>query len=153
MAQYSDFLKPVLYNNCAGDRMRSFTDSVGQNAFGDPPRAEQLDIFYAMLGYAEAPYDQVRAAGFSADYVRRETQRAVDGVAGSATPVQIWPGIDIDVPVPAGASRCTPEGVKASVLAAFQGGASGVVLSRNYIEMDQTHLAGAGAALKELGYL
>ncbi len=39
MGKYSDFIKPVLYANCAGDRMRSFTNSVGANVFGDAPRA------------------------------------------------------------------------------------------------------------------
>jgi hypothetical protein len=152
MAKYSDYIKPVLYSNCAGDRMRSFTDSVGQNIFGDVPRAAMLENFYDMLDYKEAPYDEVTRTGFTADYVKRETQRARDDVAGNPTPVEIWPGIDIDVPVPAGASHCTPESVKAAVMAAFQGGATGVVLSRNYSEMDPAHLAGAGAALKELGY-
>ena len=151
MAKYSDYIKPVLYSNCAGDRIRSFTDSVGANVFGDAPRAEMLDVFYNMLDYREAPYDQVTRTGLTADYVKRETRRTLDDCAGAN--VQIWPGLDIDVPVPAGASRCTPESVKASVLGAFQGGANGVILSRNYSEMDPTHLAGAGAALKELGLI
>jgi hypothetical protein len=148
MAKYSDYIKPVLYANCAGDRMRSFTNSVGANVFGDAPRAEMLDVFYAMLDYQEAPYDQIAAKGFSSDYVRRETRRCLDDAGGN---VQVWPGIDVDVPVPAGASQRTPTGVKNDVLAAFQGGATGVILSRNYAEMDPANLAGAGAALKELG--
>jgi hypothetical protein len=37
------------------------------------------------------------------------------------------------------------------VLAAFRGGADGVILSRNYSEMTLANLAGAGAAIKELG--
>jgi hypothetical protein len=41
--------------------------------------------------------------------------------------------------------------VKAAVKAAFSGGASGVILSRNYVEMNPANLAGAGAALDELG--
>ena len=52
------------------------------------------------------------------DYVQRETRRAVDDVAGK--PVHVWPGIDIDVPVPAGASKCTAAGVRDAVLAAFR---------------------------------
>jgi len=150
MAKFSDYIKPVLYSNCAGERIHSFTDSVGQNVFGDVPRAETLDVLYDMLDLKEAPYETVTARGLSPDYVKRETRRTLDDVAG--TSVQVWPGIDIDVPVPAGASRCTPESVKASVIGAFQGGATGLVLSRNYSEMNLDNLAGAGAALKELGY-
>ena len=97
----------------------------------------------------EAPYDRLAATGLSADYVARETRRAVDGVAGSAT--QIWPGVDIDVPVSPGSSRCTPESVAQAVRAVFRGGAHGIILSRNYTEMKPTNLAGAGGALRELG--
>jgi len=149
MAKYSDYIKPVLYANCAGDRMKSFTDSVGTNVFGDVPRPEMLDVFYDMMDYKEAPYDRVSAAGFSSDYMKRETRRCLDDTGPA---VQVWPGIDVDVPVPPGASKRTPEGVKNDILAAFQGGATGVVLSRLYYEMDPVNLAGSGAALKELGY-
>jgi hypothetical protein len=151
LAKISDFIKPVLYSNCAGERMKSFTDSVGENVFGDLPRPDALALLYRMLGYEEAPYDRVLETGLSPDYVKRETRRTVDDVAG--TRVEVWPGIDIDVPVPAGASQCTPGSVKQTVIAAFQGGATGVVLSRNYTEMKLENLSGAGAALRELGFL
>jgi hypothetical protein len=42
--------------------------------------------------------------------------------------------------------------VRDAVLAAFRGGAKRVILSRKYSEMRLDHLAGAGAALKALGY-
>jgi len=47
------------------------------------------------MDYKEAPYDELATTGLSADYVARETKRAVAGVAGE---VKIYPGIDIDVP-------------------------------------------------------
>jgi hypothetical protein len=37
------------------------------------------------------------------------------------------------------------------VLAVFKAGAPGVFLSRNYVEMKPENLAGAGAALRDLG--
>jgi len=114
------------------------------------PPQQAMDVLYRILDYHEAGYDKVMQTGLSADYVMRETQRAVDDVKGSA--VEVWPGIDIDVPVPAGASQCTAEGVKQAVLAAFRGGAGGLILSRNYSEMNPDHLAAAGAALRELGF-
>lgn len=148
LAKISDYLKPVLYSNCAGERIKSFTDSVGENVFGDLPRAEAHAMLYRFLDYEEAPYDRVLETGLSSDYVKRETRRTLDDVAG--TPVEVWPGIDIDVPVPRGASQCTPESVGRTVRAAFEGGATGVVLSRNYPEMKPENLAGAGAALRDL---
>ena len=83
------------------------------------------------------------------DFSPREVQRAVTGLAGSGT--QVWPGIDIDVPVPEGTSHCTPEGVKQAVKAVFAGGGTGVILSRNYVEMKPENLSAAGDALRELG--
>jgi hypothetical protein len=148
LAPFSDFIKPVLYNNCAGERIHSFTDSVCGNIFGDLPPAQALEMLYKMLGYQEADYDHVTGMGLSPDYVHRETRRAVEDVNGTA--VQIWPGVDIDVPVPAGASECTADSVKQAVMAAFKAGAAGVILSRNYPEMNPQHLSGAGAALDEL---
>jgi hypothetical protein len=157
LAPISDYIKPVLYANCAGERMHSFSDSVSENIFGDLSPADTNAVLYKMLDYPnEAPYNQVTAAGFSADYVQRETRRCVDDVAAvkeNPNKTEVWPGLDIDVPTPAGAAKTTPESVKASVLAAFKGGAGGIVLSRNFSEMNPAHLAGAADALKELGYL
>jgi len=84
----------------------------------------------------------------SADYVARETRRAIADVQGS---VPIYPGIDIDIPTALDEKRTQPSDVKAAVLAAFRVGAPGVVLSRKYAEMKLTNLAGAGEAIRELG--
>jgi len=146
---WSDFIRPCVYANCAGERMHSFADSVHGNVFGDVPNDQTLDFLYRMLNYQEAPYDKVTGTGFSADYVQRETRRTLDAVAGTST--QVWPGIDIDVPVHEGSSRCTPESVKQEVFAVFKAGAQGIMLSRNYVEMKPENLSGAGAALHELG--
>jgi len=61
--------------------------------------------------------------------------------------------VDIDVPVQQGEGHCTPESVGRAVKAAFKGGAQGVILSRNYVEMKPENLSGAGAALREMGVL
>ncbi len=47
-------------------------------------------------------------------------------------------------------TECTRKCVKAAVLAAFTGGAQGVVLSRKYSEMRLDILSGAGDAVREL---
>jgi hypothetical protein len=150
MAGYADFLRPALYNNVAGSRFVSFVNGARHSVFGDLPPDATLEVLSQQLNYhAEAPYDRLAAMGLSADYVARETRRAVDDLAGF--PTQVWPGVDIDVPVAAGASHCTPESVHAAVKATFQGGAQGIILSRNYAEMKPENLAAAGAALRELG--
>ena len=151
LAAFSDFLRPALYNNVAGGRFVSFVKGARESVFGDLPPETTRDVLCRQLNYTEAPFDQLAATGFSADYVERETQRAVAAVAGH--PVQIWPGVDIDVPVSAGESHCMPASVACAVKAAFKGGAEGIILSRNYVEMKPENLSGAGSALRELGVI
>ncbi|HEU5396997.1 MAG TPA: hypothetical protein VFV81_07510 [Verrucomicrobiae bacterium] len=148
LAPCSDFIRPALYNNVAGGRFATFVKNAHQTVFGDLTPASAGDVLSQQLNYHEAPLDKLPSTGFSADYVERETRRSVDAVAGH--PVQIWPGVDIDVPVGAQESHCTPESVAAAVKAAFAGGAKGIILSRNYTEMKPENLSGAGHALREL---
>lgn len=150
IAPVSDFLKIVIYNNVAGERMASYIDSVGQTQFGDIPNEELLHLHYELLGYKdEGTYQQISRTGFSSDYVLRETQRARKGLAGTNT--LLWPGIDVDVPTAPGHSKCASDGVREAVLAAFRSGADGIILSRKYSEMRWANLEGAGQAIRELG--
>lgn len=152
IAPYSDFLKIVMYHNCAGERMASYINSVSETQYGGVPRDELLQFHYRVLGYAdEGTYDQIPHTGFSSDYVLRETKRARAGLAGAQT--LLWPGIDIDIPTAANHSKCTIRGTEDAVLAAFRGNADGVILSRKYSEMKLTNLAGAGAASAQWGSL
>ena len=151
IAPVSDFLKVVMYNNVAGERLARYIDSVGETQFGDVPSEELLRFHYDVLGYkGEGSYNRIPSTGLSADYVYRETKRARDGLAGTKT--HLWPGIDVDVPTAAGHSKCTPKGVRDAVLAAFRGNADGVILSRKYSEMKLANLAGAGEAIREMGF-
>jgi hypothetical protein len=148
LATFSDFLRPAVYNNAAGGRFAGFVRAAHESVLGDLPLATASNVLLDQLGYDEAPYDKLAATGFSADYVKRETQRSVASVANH--PVEIWPGVDIDVPVAKGESHCTPESVGLAVKAVFAGGAQGIILSRNYTEMKPENLSGAGQALREL---
>jgi hypothetical protein len=150
LAGFSDFIRPALYNNVAGGRFASFVKGARGSVFGDLSSEETLDVLYRQLNYNhEAPFDRLLAAGFSPDYVECETRRSIEAVAGQ--PVQIWPGVDIDVPVEKGEGHCTPESVAGAVKAVFKSGAQGIILSRNYIEMKPENLSGAGVALREFG--
>jgi hypothetical protein len=149
MAPYSDFLKVVIYHNCAGERMVDYIDSVDSTYFADVPKQQLLDFHYRVLDYgSEAGMTTLAATGFSADYVFRETKRAHEALQGTKT--KLWPGIDIDIPTGKEHAKCTSEGTKAAVLAAFRGGADGVLLSRKYSEMKLANLRAAGAAVKEI---
>jgi hypothetical protein len=142
-------LKIVIYHNCGGERMAEYIESVHQTLYGDVPQQELLDFHYRVLDYQEKSLAEIPFKGWSADYVYRETKRARAGLEGSKT--QLWPGIDIDIPTAPNHSKCTPEGTRDVVLAAFHGGADGVILSRKYSEMKLANLKGARLALQELG--
>jgi hypothetical protein len=149
---FSDFIRPALYNNVAGGRFASFVKGARGSVFGDLSPEATAELLFQQLNYSsEAPYDKLAATGFSAYYVEKETRRSVEAVGGH--PVQIWPGVDIDVPVEKGESHCTPESVAGAVKAVFKGGATGIILSRNYTEMKPENLSGAGGALRELGLI
>ena len=147
IAPYSDFLKIVIYNNCGGERLAGFVESLARTQYGGVPADDLLQFHYHVLGYKnEGSITQIPHTGLSSDYVLRETKRARAGLAGTKT--QLWPGIDIDIPTAADHSKCSPNGVHDAVKAAFDGGADGVILSRKYSEMKLTNLAGGGQAVR-----
>lgn len=174
LSELSDFIKVVTYNNCAGPRFHHYVNSISHTLFADLPIEQVYTVLLSMLNYDEGALEQLPQAGFSAEYVKRETTRAVSSV-GPGT--KIYPGIDIDIPVghtKAAAedraqrfesvtglntdtstgddlTRSSPEKVRSAVVAAFEGGAHGVVLSRKYSEMFLDNLSGAGRALDDLG--
>jgi hypothetical protein len=148
---FADFLKPATYNNAGGPRLAEYLRELSQTIFHDAEPKEFIDFYYKIMNYNEAPFDQLAAAGLSADYVAREAKRAVDGVGPG---VMIYPGIDIDVPTltvgRTGEKRTQPDDVRRSIKAAFGAGAEGVVLSRDYVEMWLANLSAAGDTLREL---
>lgn len=148
LSVHSDFIKVVMYNNCGGERMALYADNIGSTIYGDLSKGQIIETNYSFMNIKERSYIEIPKTGLSADYVFRETKRALAGADGTKT--LIWPGIDIDIPTEKGNSKCTSESVKAAVTAAFQAGAPGVLLSRKYSEMRLANLSGAGDAIREL---
>jgi hypothetical protein len=148
LSNYSDFIKVVMYNNCGGERMALYVDNIGSTLYGDLSKQDLTEFTYKVMGFKESSYEQLPYTGLSADYVSRETTRALEGVAGTNT--QIWAGIDVDIPTENNNSKRTPQSVKEAVLAAFRAGAPGVILSRKYSEMRLANLSGARDAIRDL---
>ena len=147
LATMADFLKVVVYNNCGGERYRSFVLNICSTVFKDVPPAELMLLNNHLLNYTnEAPIDALPMAGLSPDYVARETQRAKVGVNGKS---RILPGIDINIPTGKGSRKASPDDTYAATLAAFKGGADGVILSRKYSEMWLANLDAAGKAARD----
>lgn len=147
LAEKSDFLKVVAYNVCAGERYANFIRNIGSTVFRDVPLDELLRFNNHLLGYGEeAPLDKLPTEGLSADYVYRETKRAIDGVKGKC---KILPGIDVNIPTKATSRKCSPEDVYAATLAGYKAGADGVILSRKYSEMTLAQVDAAGRAIRD----
>ena len=145
LAAKADFLKVVAYNNCGGERYVRYVDNIGSTVFRDVPKAELMRFNNYLLNYAEKSYEVLPGAGLSADYVYRETQRALAGVQGKC---RILPGIDIGIPTSASGRKASPEDTYDATLAALRAGAHGVILSRKYSEMRLANLAAAGRAVR-----
>jgi len=145
-ARYSDFLKVVMYNFCGGERLAQYVRSTQRSLFADFTLEQVLELTYDVQQYHDQPLDKIPAAGLGADYVLRETRRAM---AAAGPRMKIWPGIDVDIPTAATSKKTTPDDVYQSVKAAFDGGAAGVLLSRKYSEMRLDNLRGAGRAIRE----
>jgi hypothetical protein len=144
---YADYLKIATYNNAAGPRIAAYLDRLTGSIFHDATPQDFLPFFYKIMNYQEGPYEELHSTGLSADYVARETRRAKAGVGGKT---KIYPGIDIDVPTKLTDKRTKPDDVRRSVRAAFEAGADGVVLSREYVEMWLANLSAAGETLREI---
>ena len=99
LSKYSDFIKVVMYNNCGGERMALYVDNIGSTLYGGSLETEPARFRLCRDEFKERSYDEIPHTGLSADYVYRETKRALEGVAGTKT--LIWPGIDIDIPTEA----------------------------------------------------
>jgi hypothetical protein len=152
LTKYSDFLKIVMYHNCGGERLASYIASTGRTIYGDVPSQQLLDFHYRVLDYRnEKPLAELAKAGLSAGYVSQEAKRARTALDAAKAKTQLWPGIDIDIPTAATSSKSTPSGTHDAVLAAFRGGADGVILSRKWSEMKSANLKGAGEAIRSLG--
>jgi len=150
MLPYSDHIKPVIYHACMGHRLRNHQmRGYAQSLFKDLPWPTYLEAFYAIMGFdpKEAPapeaFDQPKVGSLGPQYVGLETRRAVEAAAGR---VPVWAGIGFDVID----GEDDPETIYRCTKAAFVNGADGLLVSREYHEMQMPHLEAVGSAVREL---
>jgi len=113
--------------------------------------SKTLDLNYDLFGYDkkfEPRLENLDTAGFSPDYVYRETRRSIASAEGKT---KIYPGIGFDVPWNSTHVAADPEKVYECVRKAFEAGADGIVVSREYEEMRVPNLRGVGRAMRSLG--
>ncbi|MBL6766147.1 MAG: hypothetical protein ISQ14_14425 [Verrucomicrobiae bacterium] len=152
MAAHNDFVKPILYHDILGPRLREWViDRMQRRVLGDLSKELSLDLFYAVFGHDRATqpsYAVLPKRGLSPEYVFRETRRCVAGVAGGA---RVYAGIGFDVPqyVPSGMEPfpSDPATTALATRRALEAGAAGVVASREYDEMSLPNLKAFGRAV------
>jgi hypothetical protein len=141
-----DWVKPILYHVPTGARLARWLTGLQATILADSAAGDWLKGLYRIMQHDEAPFNELPEAGFSADYVRRETARAVAGFASRA---KVYPAIGVGMSNPGGRA-ITPEDIGPAIHGAQKGGADGVLLCRMYAEMPLANLDAAGAALREL---
>lgn len=149
-ANYADFLKPVLYHTPAGARFAKFAESWQKGILADATPDGAFNALAVILGLdgftgtrQEAPMQ-----GFSAEYVKQWTRDLVDANGGKC---KVYSGIGAGVGDGGDSKPITPQEIREGTEAALDGGAAGVLISRNYSEADLDSLRAVGAVMRERG--
>lgn len=148
MATYSDWIKPVIYHDVAGPRIQRDVAKLHETFLREMSEEQILRMIYAVMGFdvdREPPFDQLNKRGLSADYVYRETKRCVDAVAGK---IPVYAGVGFDIPWDGEYFPSDPKVTYDAVSKAFEAGAAGLVISREYEEMRMENLRAVGDAVR-----
>jgi hypothetical protein len=146
MAPWSDYLKVVVYHAVTAPRMRSWVANEQRSVLSDLTLQGALDLHYAQFGYnssIDAIDDKPTPPTASPEYVFRETKRSVGSAEGK---MMIYPGIGFNLP---GGGPDDPEAIYQCVMKAFEAGAAGIVVSREYEELTVPNLRAVGRAVRE----
>ena len=154
MATHNDFIKPIVYHDILGPRLREWViERMQDRVLNDLSEAQALNLFYSLFGHQsdqQPGFDELPNRGLSPEYVYREVKRCVDGVDGKA---KIYAGIGFDVPhyIPNGMKKfpSDPKTTYQATRRALEAGAAGVVASREYNEMTIPNLRAFGKAVRE----
>ena len=144
----ADWFKPVLYHTPAGVRFANFAKSWQQGVLADATPDGAYNALANVLGLEDfiAPREEAPMAGFGAEYIKRWTANLI-----ADTGKKVYPGIGAGVGAADNHKAITPDEIKAGVHAGFEGGAEGVLISRNYSEAELRNIEAVGEALKERG--
>lgn len=150
MAAYADFIKPIVYHDILGPRIRWwYLERLKKSVLAELSLEESLDLYYDTFGYdkqREPTLDKLDQTGFSPDYVYRETRRTVRETGGKA---RVYPGIGFDIPWNGKTFPSDPEKVHQATRKGFEADADGIVISREYDEMRRANLEAVGRAVRE----
>lgn len=149
-ANYADWLKPVLYHTPAGSRFAEFAKTWHKSILADATVDGAYQALATILNLDSfiAPLESAAMAGFKPEYVKQWTKNLVEDTQGRC---KVYSGIGVGVGDGGKSKPIDAQEVTDSVHAAFEGGASGVLISRNYSEATLSGLQAVGNALSERG--
>ncbi|MEK6478111.1 twin-arginine translocation signal domain-containing protein [Catalinimonas sp. 4WD22] len=156
MTKSADFIKPILYHDIYGPRLRWWViEEWQQRMFNDFTREETLNYLYKTMGYSpesQIALDKLAVEGMGPEYVYSEIKRCVDSIQDGT---EVVAGLGIDVmwhgkdgnpqPFPS-----DPVRLQKAVYKAVEAGASGLLASREYDEMRYSSLRAFGDAVRQL---
>jgi len=152
MAPWSDYLKVVVYHAVTAPRTRGWVANDQRSVLSQLTLQEALNLHNDLFGYdkkLEAKADELTKGG-TPDYVYRETKRSVASAEGKT---KIYPGIGFNLPpagTPPNVPTDDPETIYQCVIKAYEAGANGIVVSREYEELTVPNLRAVGRAVREL---
>lgn len=155
MATHADFIKPILYHDILGPRLRWWVlERMNERVLKDLSLEQSLDLFYGWMGFtkeAQVKLDDLETKGMGPEYVYNETKRCVASVGGKA---KVIAGIGIDVPWHARDGLRTFHSdharLQESVVKAMEAGADGLLASREYDEIRHSSLRAFGEAVRKI---
>ena len=146
VVEFADWVKPSVYPGCSGSRYRGNLANVHEVLFRDMPKSLAHEFLSWIMGrhpdMVPDPIETEGQAAWPAEWVRDEVSRLVRG----CDPLPVYAGLGIGVP--GGEETETPELVRGWAEACYEGGASGILLSRHYSEMRPELLAAAGEVIR-----
>ncbi len=149
MAKNADYIKPIVYHESMGPRLRSWVlDRAKDRFLHDLSLQQSLQLYYSLFGHdasKQPGVEELDRKGLGPEYVYREVLRCKQTVGEQA---KVYAGIGIDIPwyLPRGMERRPSDHTQLTnaVSRAFDAGADGVLASREYNEMRLSSLEAFG---------
>ena len=148
LCKYADFIKPAMFSNPAGFRIKEQVDGLCKSVLGDLEASDATHLLFHLLGYdRECEYEKLTTHPISPRYVYREVEIAQKVVKGR---IPIYAGIAAGTysGYP-GIREATADDVAGDLRAAAQAGADGVIFTAHVPRLAKA----MGDALKHEGWV
>lgn len=146
---FADWVKPNIHNAFAGRMFDQTVDRLNSALLPMVSRESIYNMLLAIFGYAPPlPADEVARRRFGSNsrfgpqFVAHETARVVSHLQGK---VPMYAGLDVEPPAE---SSAPGRGMEASVRAAIDAGAQGIIMGQFYHDWPRESLEAVGRAVR-----